>query len=744
MTTKKLQFKRYANNVIANTIGADGELIVNTNDYSLTIHNGVTPGGTKQATEAFVLSHSSVYGDSNVASYLPTYSGEISANDLVIKYGGITFSDNTFQNTAYDQNFVQSAYDKANTDNSLAQSSFDKANTVINYLPLVGGTLTGDLVIQGNISLSGSSTTYTSNISVISEPILYLAGDNPADLVDIGFYGHFIGNGVSSFSHYQHTGLIRDFHDQKWKLFSNVSEPQASNSYIDFTNAIYDTLQVGTIEGSANISGGQISIGGFTANTSETSFQDVTVKGYLTSKNYIKTPYKVVAPQSINNQGSGLLTLNSTLAIQSYRMVITPNGKFAYSVNNTSNALIRPYSIDQSTGALTTLTTVTPNGTPSTVPTIAINAKGTFLYVSTAGGTGGYQIQVFSLDQSTGTITYSSSYTLPTSAQCRAITIHPTGKFLYYTTYATAPYAVYQLSIDQSTGALTVGSSLVMGSFSTFDNFAIEPTGRFLYMPIIGPAASINTIEVYSINQSTGQLTLLQSIAAGGAQPRSIAVDPSGRFLYITCYNAGTVGQFSIDQSTGLLTSIASPISSGTQPEWISIDPSGQFAYVTNHGASTISIFYINQGTGILASLGTIASPTTPDFVIIDPTGRFAYVNADTTAAQRQYLINSFSAGQANIAYLNTANIVSTGNVTANYFIGNGSLLTGISSYANSNVAIYLPTYTGNLDSLTGSVTTTANVTGNNVIANTVMISFGPSDQKTDINLIILTQAFIA
>jgi hypothetical protein len=39
-----------------------------------------------------------------------------------------------------------------------------------------------------------------------------------------------------------------------------------------------------------------------------------------------------------------------------------------------------------------------------------------------------------------------------------------------------------------------------------------------------------------------------------------------------------------------------------------------------------------------------------------------------------------------------------TGNVTAPYFIGNGSLLTGLpASYGNANVAAYLPTYTGNI-----------------------------------------------
>jgi hypothetical protein len=83
--------------------------------------------------------------------------------------------------------------------------------------------------------------------------------------------------------------------------------------------------------------------------------------------------------------------------------------------------------------------------------------------------------------------------------------------------------------------------------------------------------------------------------------------------------------------------------------------------------------------------------------------------------------------GNANVAaYLPTytGNLVSltgavttTANITANFFIGNGSQLTGIvSSYGDSNVAAYLPTYTGNLVSLTGDVTTIANVTAGYVI----------------------------
>ena len=57
---------------------------------------------------------------------------------------------------------------------------------------------------------------------------------------------------------------------------------------------------------------------------------------------------------------------------------------------------------------------------------------------------------------------------------------------------------------------------------------------------------------------------------------------------------------------------------------------------------------------------------------------------------------------------------------TANYFIGNGALLTGIVSgttYANSNVAAYLPTYTGNVSAnyFIGNGSTLTSVTGGNV-----------------------------
>ena len=90
-----------------------------------------------------------------------------------------------------------------------------------------------------------------------------------------------------------------------------------------------------------------------------------------------------------------------------------------------------------------------------------------------------------------------------------------------------------------------------------------------------------------------------------------------------------------------------------------------------------------------------------PGFTL-DTTSNATFANLTVTS--------NLASGNANLGNLATANFVSViSNITAgnanlgnattsNYFIGNGSLLTGLpASYADSNVASYLPTFTGNL-----------------------------------------------
>jgi len=115
--------------------------------------------------------------------------------------------------------------------------------------------------------------------------------------------------------------------------------------------------------------------------------------------------------------------------------------------------------------------------------------------------------------------------------------------------------------------------------------------------------------------------------------------------------------------------------------------------------------FYVNNGTGNFAV--TIAS---------------GYDNVNGVKLQ------NFATAQWSNLFVGNVNaatgITTAGNVTAGYFLGNGALLSGISTnYSNANVADYLPTYTGAINSLTGNVTTTANVQGAYILGNGYFLS---------------------
>lgn len=110
--------------------------------------------------------------------------------------------------------------------------------------------------------------------------------------------------------------------------------------------------------------------------------------------------------------------------------------------------------------------------------------------------------------------------------------------------------------------------------------------------------------------------------------------------------------------------------------------------------------------------------------VTIAPTfGGVVTINSDGAGSMDNMVIGANHAEAATFT-----DVSSTGNVTAGYFIGDGSLLTGISgtgSYSNANVAAYLPTYTGNI--LAGNISVTGNVTVNGTTnANVVGQLTGP------------------
>jgi 6-phosphogluconolactonase len=77
----------------------------------------------------------------------------------------------------------------------------------------------------------------------------------------------------------------------------------------------------------------------------------------------------------------------------------------------------------------------------------------------------------------------------------------------------------------------------------------IAPSGRTLYVSNRGH----NSIAVFSVAQSTGALSLDQTVSTDGDWPRSFSLDPTGRWLLVANQRSDSIVAFSRDQESGRL-----------------------------------------------------------------------------------------------------------------------------------------------------------------------------------------------
>jgi hypothetical protein len=101
-------------------------------------------------------------------------------------------------------------------------------------------TLDGGLVISGNLTVNGTTTTVSAQDLVVSDPLIYIGEGNTANLVDIGVVGNF-NDGT-----YQHSGIVRDASAGKWKIFKGVTDEPTTT--VNFSQGSLDNLAVNNVE----------------------------------------------------------------------------------------------------------------------------------------------------------------------------------------------------------------------------------------------------------------------------------------------------------------------------------------------------------------------------------------------------------------------------------------------------------------------------------------------------------------
>ena len=237
----------------------------------------------------------------------------------------------------------------------------------------------------------------------------------------------------------------------------------------------------------------------------------------------------------------------------------------------------------------------------------------------------------------------------PTILDPLSIVAHPTADFLFMSDVGTGEITTFRIGSDGSLTAVTPTTQTSQQAlFAT-----VTPDGRFFYQAL--RLAGVATIPGFSIASDGALLAIPGDAAATGNQPRTLTVDPSGRFLYVTIPSSSAglstaVFGYAIEALTGALTPLpGSPYSAGESPIGGAADASGRFLYVANLANSTsgnsLSGFAIDATTGVLTSLprSPFPAPFSPVSVAVDPGAQYVYVGLDGSQGVRAFAIDQQS-----------------------------------------------------------------------------------------------------
>jgi 6-phosphogluconolactonase len=319
------------------------------------------------------------------------------------------------------------------------------------------------------------------------------------------------------------------------------------------------------------------------------------------------------------------------------------SGTGALFVTTQGDSLVTPFSINLSTGVLSTNGNGVATGAVPGSAVLASSSKTLFVAnmnssiapglsctLPNAGSISGYSVNT------DGTLTAASGNATTAGIIPAAMALDSNGHLFVANQGLQCDPTSATISVFSVTGTgLTAVSSITAkgapGDLAQDEGpgpagIAVTPDGKFLYVA----NRFDGSVTQYSVDASSGALAPGQNYAVGTA-PIGVAITPDGGFLYVanSGVNSNSVSAFAIcnqvvtscsnpTQPDGTLTSVpGSPFSSGLGPVAIVIEPTGKFLFVADQQSDQISEFRISKGTGLLAanSQTTISTGANPSWL---------------------------------------------------------------------------------------------------------------------------------
>lgn len=216
--------------------------------------------------------------------------------------------------------------------------------------------------------------------------------------------------------------------------------------------------------------------------------------------------------------------------------------------------------------------------------------------------------------------------------------------------------STYLVSILTQPAASQCAVRQAAGSIAAANVSSVEilcnPLRQSRYAYVLNPGGLLyepSSLLQYTIGADGGLVPMVPASLAVSGQPAAIAVDPSGRYVYVaTDDSGGSILQYTIGSDGRLTPMTPAAVAIGSSPNAIAVDPAGRYVYVGNGSVASdesISQYAISAG-GALVPLSppTAAATSPPTSIAVAPSGSLAYASAgtidDPDGVVLQYVVN--------------------------------------------------------------------------------------------------------
>jgi len=184
---------------------------------------------------------------------------------------------------------------------------------------------------------------------------------------------------------------------------------------------------------------------------------------------------------------------------------------------------------------------------------------------------------------------------------------------------------------------------------------AIDPRRHVLYSVHPG----VNQVSAFTINEGTGELTLVNRQSCGGDNPAHLALDSRGGFLVVANYGSGNVAVLPVEANGSLaahtdLVALKGGLGphrveqSVPHPHHCPFDPTGRFVVVPDKGLDRIFVFGLDAAKGVLVPADPPSVKTRsgagPRHIGFNPRLPYAYVINELDSTVTTYRFGSAGA----------------------------------------------------------------------------------------------------